>query len=67
MTLKNAALLALIGTALETVLLVAGLITNIEGVTRGITPDRALLTSLIYVVANLSLLVFLFVFHRAQS
>ena len=67
MTLKNAAFLAVIGTLLLTILLAVDLINTLLGVGRGIIPAMALLRSLIYVFASLSVLVFLVVFNRAQS
>jgi hypothetical protein len=67
MTLKNAAFLALIGTALLLVLCAAGFISTLLGVLSGITAPMALLPSLIHLLATLSLVVFLFVFHKAQT
>jgi hypothetical protein len=67
MTLKNAALLALVGVILPTIVLVAGLIGDVIGVARGLIPAMRLLTSLIYAFAGLSLAVFLYAFHKAQS
>ena len=67
MSLKNAALLALIGQALLTVMLVANLITMVVGVARDVVPVMELLRSLVYVLASLSLAVFFYVFHKNQS
>jgi hypothetical protein len=67
MSLKNAALLALIGMVLLTVLVVSNFISTVLGVMRDLIPAMALLTSLVHVFASLSVLVFFFVFHRAQS
>ena len=67
MTLNKAAFLALVGMILATILLVAGFIGDVFGVVRGLIPAMRLLTSFIYAFAGLSLVVFLFVFHRAQS
>jgi hypothetical protein len=67
MTLKNAALLALVGMILATILLVAGFIGDILGVARGLIPAMRLLTSFIYALAGLSMVVFLYAFHKAQS
>jgi hypothetical protein len=67
MSLKNAALLALIGMVLLTVLVVSNFISTVLGVMRDLIPAMALLTSLVHVFACLSLLVFFYVFHRAQS
>jgi hypothetical protein len=67
MTLKNAALLALIGTILLTVLVLAHFISTVLGVMRGLIPAMALLTSLIHLFASLSVMVFFYVFYRTQS
>jgi hypothetical protein len=67
MSLKNAALLALIGMVLLTVLVVASFISTVLGVMRDLIPAMALLTSLVHVFTSLSGLVFFYVFHRAQS
>jgi predicted membrane channel-forming protein YqfA (hemolysin III family) len=67
MSLKNAALLALIGTILLTVLVVASFITILLGVMRDVIPAMALLTSLVHLFASLGVLVFLYVFYRKQS
>ena len=66
MTLKNAALLALIGTVLVTVLLVWDLIFNLLNVMRGLVPAVTLFSSLIYAFGALTVAVFFFVFHKAQ-
>lgn len=67
MTLKNAASVALIGMLLLTILLVADFITTVLGVARGFIPSMALLRSLIYLVASMTVTVFFYVFDRAQS
>lgn len=67
MNLKNAAFLALVGSVMLTVLLVAGFIFDILNVLRGLIPAIRLLTSFIYTFAGLSAAVFLYAFHRAQS
>ena len=66
-SLKNAALLALIGIILLAVLVVASFISTVSGVMRDLIPAKALLTSLVHVFASLSVLVFFYVFYRAQS
>jgi CHASE2 domain-containing sensor protein len=66
MSLKNAALLALIGTILLAVLIVASFISTLLGVMRGVIPALTLLTSLVHVFTSLTVLVFFYVFHRAQ-
>ena len=67
MTLKNAAFLALIGMILATVLLVAGFISDVLNVAQGLIPAMRLLTSFIHAFAGLSMVVFLYTFHKAQS
>ena len=67
MTLKNAALLALIGTILITAFLVWTFVFNVLNVLRGLAPAVILLSSLIYAFACFSVAVFFYVFHRAQS
>lgn len=66
MRLKNAALFALIGMILLTVLLVAGFIRDLLGLAQGAVAVLALLTSGIRVLASLGVAVFLYVFHKAQ-
>jgi hypothetical protein len=67
MTLKNAALLALIGTILATVLLVWTFVFNFVNVLRGLAPPVMLFSWFIYAFASSSVAVFFYVFHRAQS
>ena len=67
MTLKNSAFLALVGMVLVTILLIGGLITDVLGVARGFIPAMRLLTSFIYAFAGLSVVAFLYTFHKAQS
>jgi hypothetical protein len=67
MSLKNAALLALIGTILLTVLVLAHFISTVLGVMRDVLPAVALLTSLVHLFACLSVVVFFYVFYRKQS
>jgi membrane-associated PAP2 superfamily phosphatase len=66
MTLKNAALFALLAMALLTILLTVNLIVNLSGVMRGFIPPVTLLTALIQWLASLGVFVFFLVFHRAQ-
>ena len=66
MSLKNAALLALIGTILLTVLIAVSCISTLLGVMRGVIPAMRLLTSLVHVFTSVSVLVFFYVFHREQ-
>ena len=67
MSLKNAALLALIGTLLLTILVLAHFISTVLGVMHELIPTMALLTSLDHLFACLSVLVFFYVFYRKQS
>jgi hypothetical protein len=67
MTLKNAALLALIGTILITLLLVWTFVFNVVNVLRSLVPALTLFSSFIYAFAGLSVAVFFYVFHRTQS
>jgi len=67
MTLKTAALLALIGTILITVLLVWTFVLNIVNVLRDLVPALTLFSSFIYAFGCLTVAVFFYVFHRAQS
>ena len=64
---KSAAFLALIALSLLSLLLLADLITNVLGVLRDVIPAMALLRSLVYTFASVSLAVFFYVFHKAQS
>ena len=67
MRLKNAALFALIGMILLTVLLAAGFIRDLLGFVGGAVAAITLLTSGIHLLASLGAAVFLYVFHKAQS
>jgi hypothetical protein len=67
MTVKNAALLALIGTILVTALLAFDLIRNVLNAVQGLVPAVTLFSSLIYAFGAFSVAVFFFVFHKAQS
>jgi hypothetical protein len=67
MTLKNAALLALLGTILITALMVWRFVATFLNVLRGLVPAVTLFSSLIYAFACFSVAVFFYVFHRAQS
>jgi hypothetical protein len=67
MSLKSAALFALIGMILLTVLLAAGFIRDLSAFASGAVAMITLLTSGIHLLASLSVAVFLFVFHKAQS
>jgi len=67
MTLKNTALLALIGTVLMTALLVWNFVFNLLNLLRGLVPAVTLFSSFIYAFGCFSVMVFFFVFHRTQS
>jgi hypothetical protein len=67
MTLKNAALLALIGTILMTVLLVWSFVLTFLNVLRDLVPAVALFSSFIYAFGCFSVMVFFYMFYRAQS
>ncbi len=67
MTLKNAPLLALIGTVLMTALLVWNFVFNLLNLLRGLVPAVTLFSSFIYAFGCFSVMVFFFVFHRRQS
>ena len=66
MSIKNAALLATIGTAVLTILLLWRLVNNLLAVTRGLIPATVLFSSLIYAFAAVTVVVFFYVFHRGQ-
>jgi hypothetical protein len=66
MTLRNAALLALIGTILMTALLLWTFVSNFLNVLRGLVPAVTLFSSVIYAFGAFSVMVFFFVFHRTQ-
>jgi hypothetical protein len=67
MTVKSAAFFALIGMILLTVLLALGFIRDISAFMSGAVAAMALLTSLIHLLASLSVAVFLYAFYKAQS
>jgi hypothetical protein len=66
MTLKNAALFALIGMVLWTIVLTVRLIFAVSGVVDGIVPAITLVSAVIEWVASLGLTVFFAVFHKSQ-
>jgi hypothetical protein len=67
MTLKTAALLALIGTVLMTALLVWNFVLTFLNVLRDLVPAVTLFSTFIYAFGCFSVMVFFFVFHRTQS
>ena len=66
MTLKTAALLALVGMSLATAVLLARFIIDAEGWIRDVVPAIGVLTSFIYLLASLSVTVFFFLFRSGQ-
>ena len=67
MTLKQASLLAFIGTLLLSIHLVIDLVLNLLSLARGLIAAVTLLTSLIETFAAVSVTLFFYVYHRAQS
>ena len=67
MTLKSAAFFALMGMILLTALLAVSFIRDVSAILVGAIAALALLKSLIHLLASLSVTIFLFVFHKAQS
>jgi hypothetical protein len=67
MSLKNAALVALAGMLLRSLLVVVDFIFNISNVLGGLVPAVTLFRSLVYAFASLCVTVFFFVFYKAQS
>jgi len=67
MTLKNAALFALIGMTLLTVKLAVVFIRDVSALLAGAIAAITMLMEFINLLASLSVAVFLYVFYRAQS
>jgi hypothetical protein len=67
MNLRSASFFALVGVILLTILLTLNSIRDISALAAGAISAVAFLTSLIHLLAGVSLVVFLYVFHRAQS
>jgi hypothetical protein len=67
MTLKSGALLALVGTVSMTVLLLWTFVSNVVNVLRGVDAPVVLFASFIYAFGCFTVMVFFFVFHRAQN
>jgi len=67
MNLKRAALFALVGIALLTVVLAVGFIRDVTAFSAGALAAMTLLKSFIKLLAGLSVAVFLYVFYKAQS
>jgi hypothetical protein len=66
MSLKSAALFALVGVILLTVVVAVGFIRDISAFTAGAIAAMEMLISLIHLLASLSLAVFLYVFYKSQ-
>ena len=67
MSLKQASLLAFIGTLLLSILLVVDSILDVLSLARGLIAVVTLLVALIHAFAAVSVAVFFYVFHRGQS
>jgi hypothetical protein len=67
MTLKTAALLALVGTAMITAYLALTFVFTLVNALRGVVPPVAIFSAFIYAFACLTVAVFFYVFHKAQS
>jgi hypothetical protein len=67
MSLKSAALFALVGTGLLTLVLLVSLVRDCLGLLNGAVPAVSFLASLIRALAGVSVLVFFYVFHKAQG
>jgi hypothetical protein len=67
MSIKNAALLATIATALLTILLLWRLVNNLLALMHGLIPAMVFLSSLVFAFAAVTVVVFFYVFHRGQS
>ena len=67
MNLKTAAFLAMIGMILLTILVSADFVRIVLGVMHDVIPAMSLLRSLVYLLASVTVTMFLFVFHKSQS
>jgi hypothetical protein len=67
MSVKNAALLAMLGTAVLTILLLWKLVNNLLALMRGLIPATVFFSSLIFAFAAVTVVVFFYIFHRRQS
>jgi hypothetical protein len=67
MSQKNAALVALAGMLLLTLLLVVDFVFTVSNVLGGLVPAVTLFRALVYAIASLCVSVFFFVFYKAQS
>ena len=67
MSIRSAALLATIGTAVLAILLLLKLVYDLLALMRGLVPGMVVLASLVYAFAAVTVVVFFYVFHRRQS
>jgi hypothetical protein len=67
MSLGSAALFALIGVALLTIMLAVGFIRDVSALLTGAIAAITVLTSFIRLLASISVAVFLYAFYKAQS
>ncbi len=67
MSLKNAAFFAFIGMTLLSVVCALGFIGDVSALLAGAIAPTMVVTSLIHLMASLSVAVFLYVFHKTQS
>jgi hypothetical protein len=67
MTVKSAALFALIGMLVLTILLAAGFLRDLASFFHDLIPALRVLSSAIYFFASFTLTVFFYAFHRSQS
>ena len=67
MTLKNAALFAVAGMTLLSILLAVGFIRDFSGFLSGVVAAMEFLKSGIHLLASLSVTLFLYVFYKAQA
>jgi hypothetical protein len=64
MTLRQAALLALMGMLLLSFIVTFDFVITLLNVSRGLLPAVKVLTSFVHLMASLTVTVFFFVFHR---
>jgi hypothetical protein len=64
MTLRQAALLALMGMLLLSIIVTFDFVITLLNVSRGLLPAVKVLTSFVHLMASLTVTVFFFVFHR---
>ena len=67
MTVKNAAFLALAGTLVLTILVLVDFVQTLSGVLADVIPVLAILRSLVYLFASITVTVFFFVFQKSQA